>query len=214
MRLTFNDMHVTMPWDEIDAVVFDVGNVLLDFSPKKVIADILPEHPELHQTLVNKIIRTPYWLMLDHGTISYDEAVEAMAGRDVALRPLIRRVMDEWIDLKNPIAEGVAALRKCKAMGKKLYVLSNYHDSAFDYVWNKYDFFRLFDGLVVSARVKMLKPDQNIYRHLTEKFGLITERVLFIDDSPANIESALETGWQGVCYNQEGVLRQFFELDP
>lgn len=186
LRLTLNDQYDTMPWDRIDAVVFDVGNVLLSFEPMEdIMTKRLPDHPEMHQRLLKKTVQSPYWIMLDHGTITQEEAIIAMTGRE-------------------------KALKACKAHGKKTYVLSNYHDAAFDYAVKTHDFFRLFDGFVVSARVGMVKPDPAIFRYLTETFRLQPERTLFIDDGNANVEAALHAGWQGLHYSEKGMLTKFF----
>lgn len=211
IRLTLDDQFETMPWDAIDAVVFDVGNVLLAFAPmKEIIQERLPDHPELHQILLKKTVQSPYWIMLDHGSITQEEAIAAMIGRDKALEPYIRRVMGDKLELNTVLPEGVAALKSIKAHGKKTYVLSNYHDAAFDYAVEKHDFFRLFDGAVVSARVGMVKPDPAIYRYLTDQFQLDPARTLFIDDTNANVEAALHAGWQALHYNENGKLTKFF----
>ncbi|MGN0778497.1 MAG: HAD family hydrolase [Aristaeellaceae bacterium] len=212
MRLTLDDQYSTMPWDAIDAVVFDVGNVLLRFDPAGIAAEVLPEQPELHQAVLDRTVRTPYWIMLDHGTVTQEEAVKAMIGRYRELEAPIRRFMSRWLELKTPIDEGVAALKACKAHGKKLYVLSNYNGESFRWVDDHFDFFRLFDGMVISSRVQQLKPNAEIYRTLTERFGLNAARTLFIDDAPANIEGALHAGWQGLCFNVPGKLNTFFQL--
>ena len=59
----------------------------------------------------------------------------------------------------------------------------------------------------------MLKPRFEIYRYLTDTYRLIPERTLFIDDSPVNIETALVLGWQGLCLNRPGRLREFLAPD-
>ncbi len=95
-------------------------------------------------------------------------------------------------------------------MGKRLLVLSNYGDAPFAHVDEKYDFFCLFAGKVISSRVGLIKPDHEIYSRLAAEHHLPPERTLFIDDSPANIEGALHAGWQGICYNRPGKLDDFF----
>ena len=82
MRLSLDDQYESMPWEKIDAVVFDVGNVLMAFRPEQAVAEILPEQPEIHRAVLNRTVRTPYWIMLDHGTITREEAVEQLC-RDI-----------------------------------------------------------------------------------------------------------------------------------
>ena len=213
IRLTLDDQFERMPWERIDAVVFDVGNVLLTFNPQQILERYLPARPELHQKLLLRMFRSPYWPMLDHGIATPAELVDAMTGRDETLRPAVQLLMNSWVEMKDVIGEGVAVLRRCKEMGKRLFVLSNYGDEAFSVVDGKYDFFRLFDGKLVSSREELMKPNPAIYHLLTERYGLKAERTLFIDDAPQNIEAALYCGWQGLCYDQPGKLSTFFGLD-
>lgn len=208
-RLLLDDQYEKMPWDLLDNIVFDVGNVLLSFQPKQVLEELFPGDSALEQTIYERVFRSPYWVMLDHGTISVQDAVRAMAAHRPELEAPIAYLMDNWIDLKETIPEGIEALQMAKEKGKKLYVLSNYHDAGFEHVYRKYPFFRLFDGLVVSSRVKLLKPDPAIYRTLIEKFRLDPSRTLFIDDTPQNVEAALMEGWQGFCLNRTGRLHDF-----
>lgn len=208
--LMIDDQYASMPWDRIDNIVFDVGNVLLAYSPEEVLGRVLPDQPELYERLKVRVFRSPYWTMMDHGTaVDNEEIARAMAGRDTELLPAVRRVVNEWIDLPA-IPEGVETLRRCKAHGKRLVVLSNYKSAPFAHACQTHDFFSLFDDFVVSARVGMIKPDARIYNHLTDSLNLDPARTLFIDDSPANIETALHLGWQGFCNNRPGKMAEFF----
>lgn len=209
IRLMIDDKYQTMPWDEIDAVVFDVGNVLLSYQAQELLDKLVPERPDLHEELTIRIFISPYWCMRDRSTATLEEVISAMSMTAPELEPYVRRVMTGWIDLP-PIPEGVRALEACKAHGVKLYALTNYADQEFAYACKKHGFFSLFDGFVVSGRVRLIKPGHEIYEHLTNTYSLSPTRTLFIDDSPANIEGALECSWQGLCYNKPGKLDRFF----
>lgn len=206
-----DDRYERMPWDELDAVVFDVGNVLLSYSPDEELEHLFPGERELHERLMEKIIKTPYWNMMDRGTLSLQEAIDHMIGRDSALEASIRRFMENWLNYVRPIEEGVEAVRCCKAHGKRVFVLSNYQREAFSTVEDRYDFFKLFDGMVISAREGLIKPDADIYRFVTKTYHLNPERTLFIDDTPANIEGAMALGWQGFCLNYPGKLAAYLK---
>ena len=206
---TLDDLYLSMPWDSIDAVVFDVGGILIDMSPQDVLAHLFPDQQDKYPDLLRKMIRTPYWNMVDSGALSLEEAIDAMTGRDEALRPMIHAFMTRWPEFNFSVEEGVEAVHTCKEHGKKLYILSNYPDEHFAYNERKFPFLTLFDGIVVSAREHMLKPKPDIYRLLTQRYALSPSRVLFIDDTPANIEGAFAAGWQGFCMNQPGKLRTF-----
>lgn len=209
IRLMIDDMYDTMPWDQIDAVVFDVGNVLLSWKAQELLDMLIPDRPDLHGELTIRIFKSPYWCMRDRGSASLEEVIAAMSTNATDLEPYIRRVMEGWIDLPA-MPEGVAALKACKAHGVKLYALTNYADKEFAHACAMNDFFALFDDYVVSAREHLIKPGHEIYEVLTSRYGLDPARTLFIDDTPANIEGALHCGWQGLCYNRSGKLTHFF----
>lgn len=209
IRLMIDDMYSTMPWDKIDAVVFDVGNVLLSFQPSDLLRLTVPERPDLHDELMIRVFKSPYWCMRDRGSATVEEVIAAMSTGKPELEPYVRRAVTGWIDLP-PIQEGIDTLKACKAHGKKLYALTNYADAEFAHACRTNAFFSLFDGYVVSSRLHLVKPEHEIYEHLTGLYGLDPARTLFIDDNIANIEGALNCGWQGLCYNRPGKLEAFF----
>lgn len=208
-HLMIDDQFASMPWDKMDAVVFDVGNVLLSFKAEEQLTRIVPERPDLHAELARRIYHSPYWCMRDRGSATVEEVIGGMSATAPELEPYIRRVMTQWNDLPV-MQEGVDALKACKAHGVKLYALTNFADEEFAVACEKFDFFSLFDDYVVSGRLHMVKPERQIYDHLISKFGLDPARTLFIDDNIANIEAALDAGWQGLCYNKAGKLTAFF----
>ena len=209
IRLMIDDLYDAMPWEKIDAVVFDVGNVLLSYQAQELLDMLVPERPDLHAELTIRIFKSPYWCMRDRNSATLEEVIAAMSKTAPELEPYVRRVMEGWIDLPV-MPEGVAALKACKAHGVKLYALTNYADAEFAHACATNEFFSLFDDYVVSARVHLIKPGHEIYEHLTDKYCLDPERTLFIDDTPGNIEGALHCGWQGLCYNRPGKLSRFF----
>ena len=212
MRLMLHDRCAAMPWDVIDNVVFDVGNVLLSYQPETLLQELLPDHEAEYPLLMRHVFHSPYWHMMDRGIVSPEEAFVLMGSSRPALRPLIQRIYEGWNDLLAPIDEGIEALKTCKAHGKRCFVLSNYADAPFEHSYQKHpDIFSHFDGIVVSARERLIKPDHAIYRCLLERYRLDPERTLFIDDSSANIEAAMACGMQAVHYDAPGVLSKFIK---
>ncbi len=211
MSLMLNDRFASMPWDSIDSVVFDIGNVLMVFDPDAMLQILFPDEEELKARLMERVFHSPYWVMLDHGTLSPVEAARAMAGDDEAFREDVLHLLDHWTELTQPIDEGVKAMETARAHGKKIYLLSNYNDVFFSRTQKRHAYLRdeSVDGMVISAHEKTMKPGAEIYHLLEKKYGLIPERTLFIDDAPANIEGALSVGWQGIWYIP-GTLDHFF----
>ena len=77
---TIDDQYETRPWDALDAVVFDVCNVLLSYSPEEELEAFFPGETELHEKLMEKIIKTPYWNMMDRGTLNRPGKLAAFVG--------------------------------------------------------------------------------------------------------------------------------------
>ena len=205
-----NHKYQTMPWDLIDHVVFDIGDVLVKFDGESTLARFYPGETALIARTIQKATSSPFWHIFDYGCISEEACAKVMAGNETELIEPIFRLLHYWPDDRHIIQEGADAVRICKSHGKKLYVLSNYPERHFLRNVEEYDFFSLFDGYVVSALEHQMKPDKDIYNTLTSRYQLKPERTLFIDDSPANIAAALLLDWQGFCFREPGQLYAFF----
>ncbi len=209
LSLTFDDRYSTMPWDRIQNVVFDVGNVLLRFDPKAIMDELVPDRT-LHEFLLRCVFYSPYWCAMDHGTLTICQAEEAMIASHPELREAIHNIMVNWVEMKQTIPEGIRVLETCHDHGKRVFVLTNYGSDPFRVVQEKYRFFDLADGIVVSSRVGMIKPDPNIFRFLSSTYRCEPAATLFIDDSPVNTEAAMSLGWEAICYREPGQLDRFF----
>jgi 2-haloacid dehalogenase len=107
----------------------------------------------------------------------------------------------------------VAILRELKQRGTPLYALSNWSEEMFPHAEDRYDWLRLFDGIVVSGRVKMVKPDREIFDHLLERYDLRAEDVFFIDDHEPNVIAARSYGiaahhFQGAAGLREALVAE------
>ena len=195
----------------IKNIVFDLGNVLLDFDPKSYL-DELGYSDDLKSQLINEIFETEEWLQLDRGTISQKQAVEKWQQRNPELAEEIAEVMAEWEKILTLKKDSLEILKSTAEKNYNLYILSNFHQLAFDYISSKYDFFKYFDGRVISADVNLIKPEAEIYDHLLNKFNLKAEETLFIDDSKANIEAALKKGIRVIHFKDAESLDEELKL--
>lgn len=184
----------------IKNVVFDLGNVLLRFEPLEHVRAKLGDCGAVEQ-VYQEIFLSEEWALLDRGTISQEEAVGRMVARSRGNGRSIRRCMDNWYELLTPIEETVDILKEVKARGRRTYILSNFHLLSYENVASRYDFFRYFDGGVISCREKMVKPDREIYDTLIERYGINPNESLFIDDAKANIESAGKLGFATIHFD-------------
>ncbi|NLL31480.1 MAG: HAD family phosphatase [Clostridiales bacterium] len=175
-------------------IIFDIGNVLLSFEPKEYMKTKIKIREENIEKLFNEIFLSEEWLMLDRGTIEEPMAIERIIERNAELSEDIKTVFKDWYSILVPIPKTVELLKSLKSKGYNIYYLSNFHDLAFKDVTNKNEFFNLFDGGVVSYEEKLLKPEEEIYKRLIERYNLIPEETIFVDDTKVNVEAAKKLG--------------------
>ena len=193
----------------IKNIVFDLGRVLIKFEPKKYTEQNIPE--EKRETFYNGVFGSDEWQMLDRGTLSYEDAKKIFKKRIPGVDEQIDRLFDvDLFEILQPIEENVKLLPELKEK-YNLYILSNFHQPAFEHIFKKYDFFRLFDGHTVSCYYYLLKPEKEIYDTLIEKFNLIPEETVFIDDTKVNIEACEKEGIRGIHLPDYTELEQKLE---
>ena len=119
-----------------------------------------------------------------------------------------------WIEMIGGEIPGMSVLLDdLRARGLKLYGLSNWAAETFDEVESKYDIFKKLDGMVISGREKMAKPNAEIYHRLLQRYNLNPSECVFVDDSEANIKGGEACGIAGIRFeNAEQVRQALFRL--
>ena len=110
----------------------------------------------------------------------------------------IEENLEKWIELLLPIENNIKLLSLLKEKGYSLYIISNFHLDAYNRFLKKQDWFTLFDGAIISAKEKLIKPDLRIYELLLERYQLKADECLFIDDSLNNINACKNVGMDGI----------------
>lgn len=182
----------------IKNIVFDIGNVLLNFKPVEYLGTKMEE--ENIKSVKEAVFDSPEWPMLDEGTITEKEAIRVISERNAEIKDLVELAFDNWYDMLTPIENSVKLLKELKAKGYNLYYLSNFQELAYDYIIKEYEFFGLFDGGVASFAEKLMKPDKDIYEKLMERYDLKPEECLFMDDTALNIDGAEKVGIKGIVF--------------
>ena len=178
-------------------VVFDIGNVFVQWSPPEIIRrcfDLAPDSAENRERTM--LLRSPLWLRLNRGEVTQAEAELAyqaehgLTGDEAAA--LLFHAMDhqELVDGTETIA------RRLQAAGYRLFALTDNVREIVAHLKSRYQFWELFDGAVVSAEVGMLKPHDGIFRHLIDTFGLEPAETVFFDDVQGNVDGAQRVGLQ------------------
>ena len=191
-------------------LVFDMGNVLIHYIPQ-VFMDRLGVPAEDQPMLAREVFGSVEWIRMDRGTLGQEEAVAAMEARlPRRLWEYARRlVLGWWLDGPLMPVEGMAALlEELKGLGYGLYLLSNATVRQPEY-FPGIPGSQFFDGAVISAHWKVLKPEREIYEILFREYGLEPSECFFVDDLNINVEGALCAGMDGYIFDGDvGRLRQ------
>ncbi len=183
----------------IKNIIFDMGNVLLDFDPDAAVRR-LPVEPAAQQLIKNTLFLAPEWVMYDRGDLTEDAMLAALSPRvPEELRPALRECLHSWHTTMLPLPGVKEFLQELKEKGYRLFVLSNASEQFWTYFPREIDV-NLFDGVVVSCDVHLLKPDVRIYRHLLDTYSLDPGECLFVDDRADNVRGAKEAGIDGLRF--------------
>ena len=191
----------------IKNILFDMGNVLIHFD-RRVFLDRLEVSEEDKQLLLREVFLSVEWVQMDRGTLAEPEAEALMCRRlPERLHSAVHSLVSLWDEPMLPVAGMAELVEELKRNGYGIYLLSNASIRQHAY-WPKIPGWQFFDGKVISADEKVMKPHPDYYRIALERFSLNPEECFFIDDVPANIEGALYCGIPGaVFHNDVSALR-------
>lgn len=181
----------------IKSFIFDLGNVLISFNPSEYLNN-RKYSGNIVNTIMTDVFGSDEWHLLDNGDITTAEAIDSIALKSSLSRHEIALVFNFRKEIMFPIDSNVRILPGLKKQGLKLYYLSNFPLDIFDEIRSDYYFFRHFDGGIISSEAKLSKPDPRIYRLLLEKYSLVPEECLYIDDLEPNVRAAESTGMKGL----------------
>lgn len=178
----------------IEAVVFDIGNVLIEWNPER-----------FYDWQIGRAAREAMFAEVDLHAMNdavdrgapFAETVQALAEATPDWADEIRMWHDNWLDMASPRIEGsVALLRALRARGVPVFALTNFGIQTFALAQREYEFLSEFDRAWVSGHMGVIKPDPGIYEQLEAESGVAPGRLLFTDDRADNIAAAAARGWQ------------------
>lgn len=192
-------------------IVFDIGNVLLNFDPELAYLDLIPDQMERHAFLRDVCSRD--WIIAQDRVHAWAPGEAELIAHHPGRKTLIRAFRERWHDMvPGPITDSVGILETLSGDGLDVTALTNFNGETFDEASQRFDFFKLFRGMTVSGRVGLLKPEAEIFAHHAASFDLVPEATLFIDDVAANVEAARNTGWQSMQFVNPDRLRRDLRL--
>ncbi|MBF0547759.1 MAG: HAD family phosphatase [Candidatus Riflebacteria bacterium] len=184
----------------IKNIIFDFGGVLFHWNPRYLYRAYFKTEDEMEYFLAN--ICTDEWNAEQDRGRPFAEGVQILQQKFPEYAEPIGLFKDQWhVMLKSEIPETVELLYQFRNQGYQIFGLTNWSAETIPIVFNKYDFLKEFDGIVVSGQEKLIKPDKRIYTLLLERYALKAKESLFIDDNINNIKTAKEVGMQVILYD-------------
>ncbi len=178
---------------EIKNIIFDMGNVLLDYSPENCMSDYYSDEKDFD--LIKKTIwLSGDWDQLDAGFMTDEEALAKWFSElPQRLHAPTKAMFETWHERMPPIAGMADLIRELKKNGYHCYLLSN-ASLRFPVYKDAYEPLTLLDGHFVSSFYRMAKPNAEIYEKMFEVFALDPEECFFIDDREVNVEASRSVG--------------------
>ena len=192
----------------IDAVVFDIGGVLLDWDPRYLYRKLFDDQVEMERFL-DEICTLEWHSAHDLGVPASRSCAEL-----ARVHPEHAELIAAWATRSEEMIGGefsdvVEMLSALKQAGVPCYALTNMEAETYPLRLERYEFMGWFDGTVVSAHEGIAKPDPEIFRRLLERFGLRAERTVMVDDSESNLRVARSLGMKIVHFRSAAELRSW-----
>lgn len=186
-------------------LIFDFGAVVFRWAPQELLAQLLPQHvagPADAAALVQRFFQGfgGPWGRFDRGDIERPALTAALAAQTGLSAAEVNVVIDAVPRALTPLPDTVAWLGRLREAGHRLYYLSNMPAPYADHLEREHAFLTWFADGVFSARVRLGKPDEAIFRLALARFGERAEDCVFIDDHPANVAAARRLGLSAVLF--------------
>lgn len=188
-------------------IVFDLGGVVFRWQPDRIIRHVFRD-PQDQALVKSKIFEHADWVALDRGTIALDDAIDRGTSRTGLPRGEIERVLHAVPQFLTPIEDTIELIRAMRDSSNRLFVLSNMHAASIRYLEEKYAIWDMFEGVVISSRIRMVKPELEIYEHLLAEHKLNAAETVFIDDLSENLAAAARIGIQTIRFVDAKQCRQ------
>jgi 2-haloacid dehalogenase len=178
------------------AVLFDIGNVFVEWDPRNLYSKLIHDTAEL-EAFLQDVVTLEWHTEHDRGR-PFAEGVQILAARYPEYEDLIRAFDERWDETIGPLFTGtVDVLERLAEQGVRTYGLTNFSAEKWPSFCRGYAFTDLFGGVVVSGEEKLVKPDPRIYQVAIERFRLDPERTVYIDDRIDNVRAAEQLGMIG-----------------
>lgn len=197
----------TRDFPQVDTIVFDLGNVLIRWDPRHLYRDIFGADEAAMEHFLAEVCNTEWNEQQDRGRPWATAIADAIA-RHPAHEANIKAYFARWSEMiPGDIAGTVDILQQLRSRNVRLLALTNWSAETFPIAEARFPFLGWFEGIVVSGREQLIKPEPAIFQRLIERYDLRPATTMFIDDSMRNVEAANRAGLLGVHFTSPEALR-------
>lgn len=186
----------------IKNIIFDIGNVLAAFRWKEYY-ESFHYSPEVLERLIRATVMDPMWNEFDKGALDEEVVLQKFVENDPGIEREIRETLTDIHDMLGRYDYAIPWLQELKSKGYHVYYLSNFSRKAHLECPHVLDFLPLMEGGILSYQEKMTKPDPAIYQLLLSRYGLNAQECVFLDDTPRNVEAAIQQGIAGIVFHDQ-----------
>ena len=186
----------------IKNIIFDIGNVLTVFAWEEFV-DSFGYSGEIKRRIARATVLSPAWNEYDRGVLSDEEVLGLFIANDPELEQEIREVNRDISGILKRCDYAIPWIEALRKRGFKVYYLSNFFRKAELECAQALDFISHMDGGILSYKEKLIKPDEAIYRLLTERYGLNVAECVFLDDKEENCDAAKSFGMHVIRFRDQ-----------
>ena len=195
--MLYNVLRKEMESFMIKNIIFDLGNVLIDFDYKKYLEENFTDE-ETRTFLASKMFEDSKWKEFDLGLKTNNEIANMFINENPRYKDEILKVTKDFPNIIEEFSYSKKYLQLLKSKGFKIYYLSNMGLEAYNKGVITSSFYPIADGEIMSYRIHSVKPEEKIYTSLLEKYSLNPSECLFFDDNLDNVDKAKEMGFEAV----------------
>jgi 2-haloacid dehalogenase len=191
----------------VDAVVFDIGGVLLDWNPRHLYRKLFNGDDAAMEHFLATVCTQEWNAHNDRGRPLAD-GVALLTAEHPHHAELIAAYASRWPETVAGAIEGtVKVLAELKQYGTAVYALSNWSAETFPLARPRFEFLSWFDGMVISGEEGVIKPEPRIFEILCERYSLRPGTTVFVDDIATNVDAAKALGFRAIQFHRPAQLR-------
>lgn len=186
----------------ITTIIFDIGNVLADFTWEAHYRSF-GYSEEILERLANATVKSPLWNEYDRGVMSDEELLQGFIDNDPQIEPEIRKTLSDVCTIVSRNDYAIPWIHALRNKGYRCLYLSNFFGRAHRECAAALDFLPHMDGGILSYQDKVIKPMPEIYQLLIDRYDLIPEECVFLDDTLRNLKAAEKFGIHTILFKDQ-----------